>query len=182
MIYQLIILCVTATAGIWGFKRGFTLQIPSVIGIAFAIITARLLSPAVQEMLFGAFPAVHGKVEQTFVYNTVSTATVFILVYVIFTLITRFLTNILSNGDKSILDNIGGALFGVFKALLFLSIIFNLFVAVNRDRESALLNFVRSDDGNIVEGVMLLSPSLLGGEDVEELSHRFQLEEAKKIS
>ncbi len=41
---------------------------------------------------------------------------------------------------------------------------------------------LRSDDGNAVGEVMLLAPSLLGGEDVEELFHRVQLEEAKKIS
>ena len=61
-----------------------------------------------------------------------------------------------------------------------MSIAYNFLLALNPG--SILLKSARSDDGNAVGEVMLLAPSLLGGEDVEELFHRVQLEEAKKIS
>lgn len=82
--------------------------------------------------------------------------------------------------DRTILDNLGGSLFAILRNMLFLSIALNLLVAL--DAHSVLLRSARSDDGNTVLETMLLSPALLGGENVEELAHKIQLEEAKKIS
>lgn len=180
MIYHLIVLVVAALSAIWGFRRGLARQTPSVIGVAFGIVCARLLAPGLEHVLYGAFPSVHGHVEQTFVYDTISTALVFTAIYFIFRTVTSFLGNVMHREDRTILDNIAGAVFGTFKYLLAVSLIFNMLVALNRD--SVLLKYVKSDDGNAVEEVMLLSPAMLGGEDVVELSHRIQLEEAKKIS
>lgn len=180
VIYHLIVLIVAAGSAIWGFRKGFTSQIPSLIGLAMGIVSARLLAPGLEGVLYGAFPSVHGKVEQIFVYNTISSALVFTAVYFIFKTLTFFLSRVFRSKDPSILNNIGGAIVGMFKYLLGVSIVFNLMVAMNRD--SQLLRYVKSDDGNAVEEVMLLSPALLGGEDVMELSHKLQLEEAKKIS
>lgn len=180
MLYNLIIFAVAALAIVVGFRRGLSRQIPSAIGIAFGVVCARLLAPGLNQVLYGAFPSVHGQVEQRFVYDTISTAIVFFSVYAIFVTVTGFLGRILAEGMGTILDNIGGALFGLFKWMLFLSIAYNLLLALNS--RSVLLQSARSDDGNATEEVMMLSPALLGGEDIEQLFHRVQLEEAKKIS
>lgn len=180
VIYHIIVLAVAALAAVHGFRRGLARQTPAVIGLAFGIVCARLLAPALIGTLQGALPMVHGHVEEQFAYDTLSTGIVFGLIYVLFATITSFLGKVLTRDDRTILDNMAGAVFALFKYMLVLSIIYNLGVAVNP--RSALLRSVRSDDGNVVEEVMLLSPALLGGQDVEELSHRIQLEEAKKIS
>ena len=180
MIYQLIVLIVAAVSVLWGFRRGFTRQLPSIIGMAFGIISARLLAPALTELMYGTFPSVHGKVEEKFVYDTISSTIIFTSVYYIFKTLTLFVGKILRREDRTIVDNLGGAIFCLFKYLFAVSLVFNLLIALNRN--SNLLMFVKSDDGNIVEVTLLLSPSLLGSEDAEELSHRIQLEEARKIS
>ena len=179
-VYHLIVLLVAAVSVIWGFRRGFARQIPSAIGIALGVVSARLLAPGLEDIMYGAFPSVHGKSEQQFVYDTISSAIVFTGVYLIFKTLTSFMAKVFGKSERTILDNIGGAVWGLFRNLLMLSIIFNLIVAL--DRESRLLRYVKSDDGNVVEETMLLAPSLLGGEDVMELAHKLQLEEARKIS
>lgn len=180
VIYSIIVLIGAAIAGIWGFRKGFSWQVPSLIGLAFGIISARLLGPAVYNIVYGAFPSVHGKVEETFVYDIISHTLVFLAIYYIFKTLTWFLSRALRSEDPTILNNIGGSLLSMFKYLMAVSIFFNLIVAL--DSNSELMHHVKSDDGNAVEEVMLLSPALLGGEDVMELSHKLQLEEAKKIS
>lgn len=180
MLYILLVFAVVAASILWGFYRRLSRQTADVIGIAFAIICCRLLSPGLTGILYGAFPSVHGTICQTYVYDTASTAIIFTLIYFIFRTATLFLNKIMSRGEHSILDNIGGALFSLFKYLLILSVAYNIIIAGNRN--SQLLDYVKSDDGNIIEGELLLAPAVLGGEDVMELSDRIQLEEAKKIS
>lgn len=180
MIYILIVFAVAAASVLGGFYRRISRQTPALIGTALGIITARLLGPGFKEMLYGLFPSVHGQLEETFLYDTTSRIIIFAAVYLIFKALTFFVGKALGREEHSILDNIGGALFSLFKYLLFLSMAFNFLAGW--DRESALLNFVKSDDGNAIEEVMLLSPALTGGEDVTEYAHKIQMEEARKIS
>lgn len=179
-VYHVIALLVAALAAVWGFRRGLARQTPAVIGVAFGLVCARLLGPGLVDVLYGAFPSVHGKVEQKFVYDTLSNAMVFFGIYAIFRTVTGFLGKVMASDDRTILDNIAGSLFGMFKYLLFLSIIFNFMAATNPRGE--LMRNVKADDGNVVEEVMLLGPALMGGEDALDLRHKLQLEEAKKIS
>ena len=44
------------------------------------------------------------------------------------------------------------------------------------------MKYASSDDGNVVEVVMMLAPGLLGCRSYEDLYHLLQLREAKKIS
>lgn len=180
MFYHLIALLVAAFAAIRGFRLGLARQTPSLIGMAFGIICTRILAPGLFGVIYGALPQIHGHVEQQFVCDTLSTGIVFISIYLIFTTITGFLGKVMSKEDRTILDNIGGALYSLFKYMLFLSIAYNTLVALNLNSE--LLKTAKSDDGNTAEEVMLISPGILGGQDIEELNHLIQLEEAKKIS
>lgn len=180
MLYHLTVLVAAAVGSIWGFRRGLARQAPSVTGMAFGIISTRILAPGLYGVLYRAFPSVHGHVEEQFVYDTLSTTIVFLSVYMVFSTITGFLGKALHRDDRSILDNLGGGIYGLFRYLMFVSIAYNFLLALNPG--SILLKSARSDDGNVVEEVMQLSPAVLGGEDVTELFHRVQLEEAKKIS
>lgn len=180
MLYQLIVLLTAAAAIILGFRHGLARQTPAAIGVAFGIVSARLLAPGLYGILYGALDMVHGSVAEEYTIDTLSTAIIFISVYYIFKTVTLLVGKVLSKGPKSILDNIGGAVFGLFRYLLMLSVAYNTALALWPD--CGLMKFAKSDDGNAVEEVMLLSPALLGGQDVVELSHRIQLSEAKKIS
>lgn len=179
-IYHIIVFVITAVMAVVGFRRGLARQTPAIIGVALGVVSTRLLAPPVYTLLEGAIPWLDGRVEEEFVYDTIADSLVFLSVYAIFRTLTGFLSKIMALGGSSLLDSMGGALFSIFKSLMFLSIAYNLICCFSKD--SPLLDYVRSDDGNVVEGVMLISPSLLGGEDVLELRHKIQLEEAKKIS
>lgn len=178
--YALIILLVAAFSAVRGFKRGLARQVPSLIGTAFAIVSARILSPGLFDVLYDNFPSAHGHVEQNYIYFSFSNGIIFFAIFAIFTFTTKFLGKALHRNNRTILDNLGGGLFALFNSLLMMSLILNIILSLNLN--SSLLKAAKSDDGNIVTEVMLLSPALLGGEDVEDLSHEVQLEEAKKIS
>lgn len=180
MIYSLSTLLVAAWAIIRGFRKGLASRTHSAIGVAFGIVSARLLAPGLYSVLYDSFSSVHGEVEEQFVYDTLSTSIVFISVYAVFALVTSFLGKVLTRDDRTILDNIGGAIFSLFKYLLFLSIMLNMIISFKPDSE--LVKSGKSDDGNIVQQVLMISPSVLGGEDIMELCHKIQLKEAKKIS
>lgn len=180
MFFHLIVVIVAAFSTIWGFRKGFGRQTPSVIGLAFGIISARLLASGLNDVLYGAFPSVHGHVEQRYLYDNLATGIVFFSIYIIFRTITGFLGKVFRSNETTILDNLSGALYALLKNMLFLSIILNIICGASP--ESELRRCARSDDGNVVQEVMLLGPALLGGEDIVDLSHRIQLEEAKKIS
>lgn len=180
MPWTLIILLLGAWAAVSGFRRGLARQTPAVIGTAFGIIGTRLLAPGLYHVFDGAFPSIHGRPEEIFVCCTLSTALVFFGIYFIFRAVTFFLSGVLASDNSTILDNLGGALFAMFKYTLFISVALNLLVALHPD--SDLLRSARSYDGNTEFEVMLLSPAILGGEDIDDLFHRTQLEEAKKIS
>lgn len=180
MLYPVIVLLLIAISAVWGFRRGLASQTPAVIGTAFGIICTHILTPGLNQVMQGAFTMVHGHPEEKFVYDTISSAIIFFSIYFIFRTVTFFLANVFNKENSTILDNLGGALFALFKNMLILSIILNLIVALNI--KSSLLRTARSSDGNTVFEVMMLSPAVLGGEDVEDLFHKVQLEEAKKIS
>lgn len=180
MLYPVIVLIVLAISAVRGFRSGMARQTPSIIGAAFGIICTRLLAPGLVPAISSAFSSLQGRPESTFIYDTLSTSILFLSIFGIFVLVTSFLGKVFENEDKNILDNLGGAVFCMFKYALIVSIILNLLVAMNP--RSELVRLARADDGNTVLEIMLLSPTLLGGQDVQELYHILQLDEAKKIS
>lgn len=180
MTATIIIFIVAAISVFLGFRRGIARCIPSALGVAFGSVSARLLGPALIPVMNGAFPAAHDTVFEHFTYSVMSRSLVFVCVYAIFAAITGFLTRVLEREDRSILDNMSGAVFVLFRNLLFLSLILNCWLAV--DNQSELLRSARSDDANAVEVVMLLGPVVVGGPDVADLWHEKQLLDARKIS
>ena len=178
--YALIILAVAAFATVWGFRRGLARQTPALIGTAFGIVSARILGPGLFDVLYNTFTSPHGHVEQNFVYFSFANGIIFLVIFSVFAFVTAFLGKALKRDDRTILDNLGGGLYALFNALLITSLLLNMLLSI--DLHSGLLKAAKSDDGNIVTEVMLISPALLGGDDVEDLEHEVQLEEAKKIS
>lgn len=178
--YIIVVFAAFAMGAVRGFRLGFSRQTPSVIGIAFGAVCARLLATGLVPTLYGALPDIHGHVEAGYVCDVLSTSLIFTAVYAVFATVTGFLGKVLRNGEQSILDKVGGSVFTIFKYLLFTSVCFNVLLALKPG--GALLDSVKSDDGNAVEEVMLLAPAILGGENADDLRHKIQLHEARKIS
>ena len=180
LIYHTVALLAAAFSAVMGFRRGFARRVPALIGLALGIVCCHIFMNPLSEILYGAIPSAHGAVSERYLYSTLSAAIILTGVYLIFNALTFFVGRALARGEHSILNNIGGALFSLFRTLLFLSLAYNLLLAVRPG--CGLLNSLKSDDGNIVEGVMLVGPALTGSESPEEFAHTVQVQEARKIS
>lgn len=178
--YYILVFVVVVVSILRGFRRGFARQVPALIAMLFGIVCAELLGPGLAQILYGALPDVHGKVAEPYVYSIVSRGLVYLGIYSIFRALLSFLSTAFGRKDRTILNNIGGALMSLFNYIMMLSITFNFVIAFSMG--GPLLRYVRSDDGNIVEEVLLMAPALFGGPDAVDLAHLIQLEEAKKIS
>ena len=80
MIYTLIVLVVGVLSVVRGFRRGIGRQTSSIVAIAFGLVSARLLAPGLQQMLYGAFDSLRGAAEEQFIYETRSASIVFVTV------------------------------------------------------------------------------------------------------
>lgn len=179
LIYHIIALLALAFSAVVGFRRGVARRVPVIIGLALGLVCARIFMIPFSEMLREVYPGRCGSVSENYFYTTLAAGFVFAAVYLVFTAVTYFIGKVLGRLPHSILDNIFGAVLGIFRMLIFLSFAYNLILAIHPD---SMLRCVKSDDGNIVEGVLLVAPALTGSESAEEFAHEVQLQEARKIS
>lgn len=179
-IYHILVIIVAGVAVVRGFRDGFTGQVAGILGFAFGAVCAHVFGGDMGELLRGWFPGIRQAEGSAFIYSLLSAATVYALVYSLFGLLTKVLRGAMQVFGVGMLDSIFGSVFCLVKYMVFLSIFYNLLLCVNP--ESRLMNCARADDGNVVECVLLLGPSVLGSLDCEDLAHILQLHEAKKIS
>ena len=180
LIYHIVSLVALAFAAIAGFRRGLARRIPAFIGLAFGIICARIFTDPLARSLYDLMPSMRGMVSEQYFFTTLAATLILLAVYLLFRVITGFLGTVLGALPHGILDNLGGSIFALFRMLVFLSMGFNLLLSVQDN--CGLLRSLKSDDGNIVEGVMLVGPALCGSESPEEYAHEVQIQEAHKIS
>ncbi len=180
MIYHLIALIIFAVAIVRGYRKGLFRQVPLLIGFCFGVVCARLFCQPVCDGLHELFPSWGAKPDGSYVYCTIATGLIYIIVYEVFSFCTSFLKYFFNPLSKGILGSLGGAVFSAVRYMLMLSIIYNFLLC--RSTDSSLFKYAKADDGNIVEEVMLIAPAILGGESVEDLAHRLQLDAARSIS
>jgi len=179
-IYHIIVIAIMALGILRGFRRKFTGQVPACFGIAFGILCSYLFRFPVEECLYSILPLAPAAPDTYFILSMIGCSLIFFLAYGVFYLCTMLLGMLMKMYETTMLDNIAGAIFGLFRYTLMLSIALNLFLCSFPD--CRLLKYAMHDDGDIVHEVMLLSPYLTGSESVDEYAHKVQLEEAKTIS
>ena len=180
MIYHLIAIIVAVFGVVKGYRKGFFRQIPLLIGFCFGVVCARIFCVPVEEGLRQLLPSIASRPECGYVYSTLARGLVFIIVYELFSFCTGFLRLLFRTFDSGVPDSMAGSFFTLVRSLLILSIFYNFMLCWSPDSE--MLRYAKSDDGNIIEAVMLVAPAILGGESVEDLAHTLQLEAAKCIS
>ncbi|MDE6717903.1 MAG: CvpA family protein [Muribaculaceae bacterium] len=178
--FHIIVIAALAVGTIKGFRDKLTSQVPSALGITFGILCSYLFRLPVEEYVASTLVAETGHVEGGFIISNISCTLIFIITYAIFFFCTYVLKFFFRMIETGMLDSIAGAIFGVARAALFVSMSYNLFLSLFPD--SRLLDYAMHDDGDIVHEVMLLSPFLLGSESVDELAHKVQLDKARYIS
>lgn len=179
-IYHLLAIVVAVLGLIRGYRSGLTGQATAVIGMAFGIVCAHLFSPPVEDWLWSILPGIGYSFAGDLFLGMLAAAIPFTLVFLLMMCLHSIFRSAMQVFDTGILDQIFGAAFCSVKYLFFLSILLNLMVDLNP--RSEVVKFATDHDANMVELVMKLAPYPLGAPDVEELAHRVQLEDAKKIS
>ena len=180
LFYHLLVIGIMAYGALRGFRRKFTGQVPFCFGIAFGMLCSYLFRFPVEEYLFSILPLDPEAPQTYFILSNLGCSMIFLFAYGVFYLCTLPLGMVMKMFETTMLDNIAGALFGLFRYSLMLSIALNLYLC--NFSECRLLKYAMHDDGDIVHEVMLLAPYLIGSENVDEYAHRVQLEEAKTIS
>ncbi|MDE6443901.1 MAG: CvpA family protein [Muribaculaceae bacterium] len=178
--YHIIALTVVAVALFKGYSSGFTGQVSGVLGFAFGAVCSHVFSDDVEGFIRWLVPSIGHVPGNTFIYSVLAVTVIYIGVYVIFRMLTGVLRSAMQVFGLGLLDRLLGAGFCVVKYLLLLSIVYNVIVCINP--HSPLMKYANADDGNIVEGVMLLAPEFLGCYSFTDLAHILQLREARKIS
>lgn len=180
LFFHLIVICIAALGIYKGYRSGFVRQVPALIGLCFGVLCSYIFRFPVEEYISGIMAWEKNKVECGFVTSNVSCALIFLIVSSLFQILTTPLKFFLSIFETGMLDSIAGALLGLLRYTLLVSIFLNILLCFNID--SRLLKYARSDDGDIVHETMLLAPWFLGSESIDDLVHKIQLEEAKTIS
>lgn len=177
---SLIAIVVIALSVLWGYRQGFYRQIPRLIGIAFGAVAAHIFANPAADTLREAWPRWSGITESQFIYSTVGCGLVFIAVFLIFTFATSFVGWAFRKDERSIFDGIGGAVTSLFIYLIFLSLAYNFLICLWP--RSALSESLKTGDGNIIQEVLYIAPSVIGSQSPDTLIHLQQLEDASKIS
>jgi uncharacterized membrane protein required for colicin V production len=180
VLYQLIVVALLVYGCYRGYVRGITGQTDAMMGMAFGIVGALLLGKDLALYLAERYPATTEGVDPWFLPGTLATGIIYMLFYGIFMIPGGILRRIMSVFGKGVLNGIAGALVGLTKYAMAVSIAYNIIIGI--DNESVLLKYANDNDGNLSEVVMLLSPALLGCESYDTLAHKIQMSEAAKIS
>lgn len=179
IVYKLLVITVALSGFFTGLKRGMLRQMMSLLGVAFAIVSCRVLTPSVADVLQTKIPFWCNHFAPQIVYSVLASTLIFGIVYICFALMDVILHNIMGKWEIGGLDLVLGAVYRVFRNLLLLSVIYNVIAVV--DCSSSLVKEERGADGNLIEIIMPLAPSMLNN-GYDNFGHLLQLEEAKKIS
>lgn len=178
--YHIIVIVVAVWGLFTGYRKGFLRQIGSVVGMAFGIVTVRMVAPDFLDYVNGWIPPNISGFRRGFLLESLTCGFIYIVVSFVIQLIMFPVGKLMSFLGGGMLNTLAGAAFKMFKFLFILSIVYNIFVDLNP--QGNLTKSSRQHDGNLVEGVMKIAPPILGFPDAEEVGHMQQLEDAKKIS
>lgn len=179
-IYHLIIIGVAVWAILTGYRRGFLRQIGNVVAVVVGIVVVMVFSAEFTPQVDGFVPGFISGFNRSFFVITLTSMLLFFFVYSILALVCIPIGKMMRVMPGNIINSIGGAVFKLFQWLLFISLAYNLLADLRP--ASDLTRSARLHDGNIIEGVIKLAPSIMGFPDAEEVGYRQQLEDAKKIS
>lgn len=177
---HLVAICVAVAALLRGYTLELTGQMASVLGMSFGIVGTRVLRGEAENLARELFPELCTNWNGAFVASTFASIGVYCAFYCAFELFAKPLRQVLRPLHGGTLNGIAGSVVCCAKWIILLSLAYNL--ALCFGTRPAMLRQVAADDYNVVECVLLVAPSLLGGEDAADLAHRRQLLDARKIS
>ena len=178
--YLLLVLAVAFFSVFHGFRLGLTRQLTSLLALAFGAVAARVITPEFQPAFHWADPWSQSPEFRDFSSNLLCGVTIYTCVFLLFSLMGPVLRMAMSVVPVGMFNRILGSIFSLIKNLLWLSILLNLLLCFSP--RSNLLEYERSNDGNLVAAVMSMTSAFLGCAGAEDFAHFHQLKEAKTIS
>lgn len=166
--------------GIWrGWRRGFALQVPSLLAWCLGIIAALIGGESLAQLIMQEGLTAQ-YIDATFVAVYLSASLLYFCVYLMIRIVGSLFTAAFARISSGPINACIGAAAGLLKYATALSLLLNLWSAISQD--CVALKIADQGDGGVIEAVMLLSPAITSTPSFHELLHRRQLREAKKIS
>lgn len=180
VLYQLLTVVVLAAGCLSGIRRGVTGQLGSLIGAVFGIGAVGLLYRDVALWIAHTWPWTASELPMTmFLPTALACALTYCGVYLLLLTLSPALRIIMAPLGRGPLNKVCGAVWGVAKWTILLSLLFNVLIGL--DHRSALMKAASHNDGNLATAVMWAAPALMGTTDCDELVYRIQLMEAEQF-
>ena len=178
--YYVVVIAVAIWGIVSGFRKGIFRLIGSVLGVSFGIVAVHLLASDFLLWVDGLLPDAVSGFHRSFLAQTLTCGVIYLAVSWLVSILAFPLSLVLRVLGKGVITCIVGAIFRTFQFLMVVSIFYNLIVDV--DSTGSLARTARYHDGNVVEAVLKIAPAVLDFPSAEDVGHRQQLEDARKIS
>lgn len=152
---DIILLVFLGIGFIWGCMRGFVAQLVSLLGAVVGFLVACALYGTLGDILapqIGASPTI-GHILAFFL--------IWICVPLLFTMVGKFITNILEKISLGWLNRLFGGAFGLFKVLLFLSVILTLLEFIDKYNSNPLIKVETKENSVLYYPVQEFAGKLL---------------------
>lgn len=179
--YQLIAIIVVILGILRGFTLGLSRQGASLLGCAIGIIACLVAGPTLAAWIADTFPFTAATDPMPmFLPMALAVAAIYMVCVALFALLSLPLKLILSVFGTGMVNRVVGAVAGMFRYVMFLSVVFNVMAGL--DRESPLVKCATHNDANMAQVVCLVAPPLLGSIRIDDLAYAIQLYKARGIS
>lgn len=180
VMYQLLTVAVLAAGCLSGIRRGITRQMGSLLGASFGTVGAAMIAPQAALWITQRWPELAMQPPMPmFLPLALGVALVYCAIYLLMLCTGSALNSILHPMGKGVFNMILGALWGIAKWAMLLSLFFNILIGY--DHNSPLLEASMHGDGNVASAVMLIAPALTGTPDCDELAYSIQMMNAREF-
>jgi membrane protein required for colicin V production len=149
---DLFLLIPVALGFVFGLYKGFVKEITSLASIFFGIYGAKLLSPLVSNILIAKFDF-STKTAQPLAYLLI-----FIAILVIMLMLAKMLDKVFDSMSLGGVNKLFGGIFGALKIALIVSVLLNIFDAI--DSKFSILTLATKDNSIGYKPLMKLAPKL----------------------
>lgn len=179
--YQLIAIIVVIAGILRGFQLGLSRQGASLLGCVIGILACLVAGDTLATWIAETFPfTAADEPMPMFLPKAIAVAAIYLTCAALFAFLSMPLRLILSVFGTGMINRVIGAVAGMFRYVMILSVVFN--VLAGFDRDSPLVRYATGGDANMAQVVCMTAPPLLGSISIEDLAYAIQLYKARNIS
>ena len=158
---DIIIIIIAGASLIYGFWKGFAVQMGAIAGVIVGILACQFFGDDVALWVGSILPSFSDDgVTAAFINKTIAYIILFILCYCTVRILASFVKSISKIILAGIFDRILGALFSMFQWMIALSLFLNLVKLISP--ESSLITASTLANGHAINAILDLGPAVLG--------------------